>query len=178
MQNSSWYAVYTKPFWENRVTRMLIKANLKTYCPLQKTLRQWSDRKKVVYTPLFRSYVFVNITAQEIPLVKQVYGIISFVSNHGKPAIIRTEEIETIRQFNNDYEDIMIQKVEIPDHSQTGPLHVLPAERSGKVVQLPGDRVEVYLPSFGFRLSARKTRTEHLEQPAGIPAKQKNKKTA
>ena len=56
-----WYAVYTRPNQEKKVTDQLSKKGVVVYCPLQKVIRQWSDRKKVLEIPAFRGYVFVQI---------------------------------------------------------------------------------------------------------------------
>ncbi len=50
-----WYAIYSKPRWEKKVDALLQKRNIQSWCPLQKIEKQWSDRKKIVEEPLFRS---------------------------------------------------------------------------------------------------------------------------
>ncbi len=59
--NYSWFAFYTKPRWEKKVAGLLSARGIINYCPLNKVVRQWSDRKKVVLEPVFKSYVFVKI---------------------------------------------------------------------------------------------------------------------
>ena len=56
-----WYALYTKPRWEKKIDSVLIRKGVESWCPLQKIERQWSDRKKIIEDPLFKSYVFVRI---------------------------------------------------------------------------------------------------------------------
>ncbi|MBE0668108.1 MAG: UpxY family transcription antiterminator, partial [Bacteroidales bacterium] len=46
-----WYAVYTHSRAEKRVNERLLEAGIETFLPMQKTLRQWSDRKKLVEKP-------------------------------------------------------------------------------------------------------------------------------
>ena len=60
--NPNWYAVYTKPRSEKKLADRLNEHGIEAYLPLRKTLKQWSDRKKMVEEPLITSYVFVNIT--------------------------------------------------------------------------------------------------------------------
>ena len=48
----AWYAVYTNSRAEKRVSDRLAEMGIETFLPLQKTLRQWSDRKKLVEKPL------------------------------------------------------------------------------------------------------------------------------
>jgi transcription antitermination factor NusG len=97
--NKKWYAVYTRPRWEKKVADLLVRKHIDNYCPLNKVVRQWADRKKLVLEPLFTSYVFVHTTPQEHLAIKQTDGILNFVFWLGQPAVIRDEEIDTIKLF-------------------------------------------------------------------------------
>ena len=100
MSNSKrWFAAYTKPRWEKKVSRVLERKGVECWCPLKKTQKQWSDRKKVIEEPLFTSYVFVRINETEKSVVLMTDGILNFVYYIGKPAIIRDEEIDIIKKF-------------------------------------------------------------------------------
>ena len=100
MENDKkWYALYTKPRWEKKVNRVLDQKGIECWCPLRKSERQWSDRKKIVEEPLFTSYVFVRITESEKTQVLMTDGILNFVYYVGKPAIIRDEEIDIIKKY-------------------------------------------------------------------------------
>lgn len=94
-----WFAVYTKPRWEKKVNNILLLKGIESWCPVQKIERQWSDRKKIIEDPLFRSYVFVRISDAEKLQVLQTEGILNFVHYTGKPAIIKDEEINIIKSF-------------------------------------------------------------------------------
>lgn len=94
-----WYALYTKPRWEKKVDAGLIRKGIESWCPLQKVERQWSDRKKVIEDPLFKSYVFVHINEEERLPVLQTDGVLNFVYYLNKPAIIRDEEIALIKSY-------------------------------------------------------------------------------
>ena len=52
-----WYVVYTKPRWEKKVAQKLNDIGINAYCPLIKKISSWTDRKKLVYIPLFNSYI-------------------------------------------------------------------------------------------------------------------------
>jgi transcription antitermination factor NusG len=94
-----WYAVYTKPRWEKKVNTLLEKKQLTTWFPQQKVVRQWSDRKKTLEVPLFKSYLFVYVNEQERVRVLQTDGVLNFVYYLRKPAVIRQEEIDVIKSF-------------------------------------------------------------------------------
>ena len=98
-----WYAVYTKPRWEKKVAILLQQKGIESYCPLNKVRRRWSDRMKTLEEPLFKSYVFVQITEGDRTAVRMTDGVINFVYWNGKPAIIKEKEIATIRKFLDEF---------------------------------------------------------------------------
>ena len=94
-----WLAIYTKPRWEKKVNGKLQQKGIESWCPVQKKQSQWSDRKKIIEDPLFKSYVFVHITEEERVKVLSTDGALQFVHYLKKPAVIRDEEIELIRAY-------------------------------------------------------------------------------
>ncbi|RYY69596.1 MAG: UpxY family transcription antiterminator [Chitinophagaceae bacterium] len=154
-----WYAVYTKPRWEKKVAELLTRKGIENYCPLNKVVKQWHDRKKLVEEPLFTSYVFVYITPSYLAEVKKTAGVLNFVYWLGKPAIIRAEEIITIQKFLNEYKAIQLQKVAVSpaDTVQviSGPLMSL----EGTVLEVFQKKVKVILPSLGYAMVAELERT-------------------
>ncbi len=94
-----WYALYTKPRWEKKIDTVLVKKGIETWCPLQKIERQWSDRKKIVEEPLFKSYIFVRIAPTERTAVLSTDGILNFVHYLKKPAVIKDAEIDLIKKY-------------------------------------------------------------------------------
>lgn len=99
-QDKKWFAVYTKPRWEKKVNAKLSEKGIENWCPVQKKERQWSDRRKIIDDPLFKSYVFVHLATEEERLkVLQTDGVIHFIHYLKKPAVIRDEEIELIRSY-------------------------------------------------------------------------------
>jgi transcription antitermination factor NusG len=157
-----WYAVYTKPRWEKKVAELLTRQQVENYCPLNKVWRQWSDRKKLVHEPLFKSYVFVRIGKADKTKVREIFGILNFLNWLGKPAVIRDEEIELIKQFLNDHENVQAQKcsVKVNDTVRitSGPFSL----QKGNVLEVRNNAIKVYLPSLGYQMIAeiRKTNIE------------------
>ena len=92
-----WYAVYTRPRFEKQVLKGLLDQDIDAYLPLIKTMRQWSDRKKMVEIPLFSSYVFVNIDRRFYDQVLQTHGVVKYISFEGKAATIPPDQIDTLR---------------------------------------------------------------------------------
>ena len=56
----AWNVLYTKSKTEKKVFERLSSLGIDVYCPCQRTLKKWSDRKKWVDEPVFKSYIFVK----------------------------------------------------------------------------------------------------------------------
>jgi len=98
-QSKKWHVVYTKPKWEKKVDTYFEQKGIESWCPTQKKERQWTDRKKIIEEPLFKSYVFVKVSKEEHSNVLNTMGVVRFLYFEKKPAIIRDNEIELIRKY-------------------------------------------------------------------------------
>ena len=149
-----WYVVYTRPRWEKKVSDLLSRKKIEHYCPLNKVQKQWSDRKKIVSEPLFTSYVFVHIDETEQLPVRITDGVLNFVYWLGKPAVVRNDEIQAIREFLNDYKSIRLEKTDINLNDTVrvigGPLVM----QKGQIVSVKNKTVKVILPSLGYMMHA------------------------
>jgi len=157
--NKKWYAVYTRPRWEKKVADLLVRKHIENYCPLNKIVRQWADRKKIVLEPLFTSYVFVHVTPQEHLAIKQTDGILNLVYWLGQPAVIRDEEIDAVKQFLDEYYNIQLEKIDVNMNDRvrisSGPLMA----QEGDVIEVRSKTVKVNLPSLGYALTAEVAKT-------------------
>ena len=113
-----WLVVYTKPRWEKKVNQLLLNKGIECYCPLNKVRRQWSDRKKIIEEPLFRSYVFVRVTDDDRTRVRLTDGVINFLYWNGKPAIVREKEIDGIKRFLDEHDEVFMQELELKENQQ------------------------------------------------------------
>jgi len=149
-----WYALYTRPRWEKKVAELLGSKQIENYCPIQKVEKQWSDRKKIIYEPLFTSYVLVRLAPKAHIPVLQTDGVLGFVTFQGKPAVIRDEEIALVKQFLQDYEHVQVERIDLSVNDEvtivSGPL----MQQKGLVQEVNGKMVKVLLPSLGFALVA------------------------
>ena len=150
-----WYAVYTKPRWEKKVDKLLAEKGIESYCPLQKIQRQWSDRKKIVEEPLFKSYVFVRIADEESSAVRMVNGVVNFVYWLGKPAILKDNEIDIIKKFLDEYENIQVEPVEIQINNKVHIKSGVLMDKQATVLSVTKNTVKVVIESIGFSLVAR-----------------------
>jgi transcription antitermination factor NusG len=149
-ENKKWYAVHTKPRFEKRVTEILTRKKIENYCPINKVLLQWSDRKKLIGEPLFPYFVFIKITECELLSLRQIDGVINFVYWLGKPAIIRDSEIDAIRQFVEEYSNIKLEKTQVNINEP----EQIDSEAYEKVIALKNKSVRVELPSLGYTMVA------------------------
>jgi transcription antitermination factor NusG len=94
-----WFAIYTKSRWENKVADRLEEKQIGYYLPQIKTLRIWSDRKKWVREPLFKSYIFVHVNKMEYFSAIQTPGAVKYITFEGKAVPIPPVQIEAIRTF-------------------------------------------------------------------------------
>ena len=94
-----WRAIYVASRQEKNTARLLSEKGIETYLPLVKTMRQWSDRKKMVEFPLLNGYVFVAIEPVQKEPVLQTRGVVCFVRCEGKDAVVRPEEIARLKQL-------------------------------------------------------------------------------
>ncbi len=108
-KEKKWYVLYTKPRNEKKAAERLTLAGYEMYCPLIRTLKQWSDRKKHVSVPMFPSYIFVHIEESVRKEVLRDKGLLNFVFWQGQPAVVREKEIEAIRKIENQGTEIKVE---------------------------------------------------------------------
>ncbi|HEX5552256.1 MAG TPA: UpxY family transcription antiterminator [Chitinophagaceae bacterium] len=151
----SWYALYTKSRNEKKVADLLERQGIEVYCPMQEEVRQWSDRKKKVKMPVFRSYVFVHLGhyLNESVQVLETPGAVRFLWWLGKPGIVRDEEIAVIKSFLQQYEGAEIN-VEYHQGDQVriaaGPLK----EQTGVIIDIKNKKAVLSISSLGIMLTA------------------------
>ena len=153
-KDKSWLAVYTKPRWEKKVNQLFADKGFNSYCPLNKVHRKWSDRIKLVEEPLFKSYVFVHVSEEQQTAIRMVNGVLNFVYWLGKPAIIRQLEIDRIKRFLNEYEDVSAESLSIKPNDKVIIRSGALMDKQGKVIRHSGSRVELEIESLGYKLVA------------------------
>lgn len=146
--------VYTRPRWEKKVASLLQEKGIVHYCPLNRVMKQWSDRKKQVLEPLFKGYVFVQVAEPKKWEVKKVEGIINYVHWLGKPAIVKESEINTIRKFLQEFSDVEVIDRELHVNTAVTVKQGVLMNYRGIIVEVLGSRVKVQIDSMGVQLSA------------------------
>lgn len=152
--SKQWHVVYTKPRWEKKVTRLLSEKQIEAYCPLNRVKKKWSDRIKTVEIPLFTSYVFVNIDESQKIKVRETEGVLNFIYTEHKPAIARDWEIEKIRRFLSEYEDVELVRQPVAKDQTVYVKNGLFTDEKGRVLDLRNNKVTVEIDSLGYNLVA------------------------
>ena len=133
---------------------LLTEKKIESYCPLNKVRKKWSDRMKTVEEPLFKSYVFTRVNDEEQGKVRLTAGVMNFVYWNGKPAIIPAKEIETIRKFLNEYENVLAEPIILKEDGRVTIRHGLFMDHEAKILKIEGNRVKVVIESIGYTLIA------------------------
>ena len=104
VNDRNWHALYVKSRSEKKVLTQLNDLGVEAYLPLITRIRQWSDRKKKVEEPLFKSYVFVRSNEKEYIPILNVYGVVKFVTFERKAVNVPENQLIAIKRYIDDYE--------------------------------------------------------------------------
>ena len=96
---SRWFALYTRSRHEKAAERELNKKGVETFLPLRRVMRQWSDRRKIVEEPLFKSYLFVKTSLSQKFGVLNTFGVVTMVHNSAEPIEVAEKDLLAVRQF-------------------------------------------------------------------------------
>lgn len=157
-----WYAVYTRPNMEKKIADTLAHKGLVVYCPLQKVMRQWSDRRKVLEVPAFKGYVFVQIHDAIRWQVLATAGVLNFVCHNGKPARIPLKEIETMRLFFEGLQSRIIDETDIRVHDVARVYSGVFMGLEGEVMDVQHRYAVLNIPTLGLSMQVKVDR-ENVE---------------
>lgn len=146
--------MYSKPRHELKLSRWLTDAGYEVYCPTVKTMRQWSDRKKRIEEPLFKSYVFIHVNPHKREDVFIAPGFSRFVYWQGYPVTVRPEVIEQTKQFLSrvNHDTIKLQKFQ-PGNTvkiTAGPLQ----HNEGKILEIKKNKAILHIDALGTLITA------------------------
>jgi len=97
-ETSSWFAVQTRARHEKKVNSDLRERGIRSFLPLHRERRRWSDRYQWVELPMFSQYLFVKLlpSAESRLKVLQTAGIVQFVGDAGHGTPIPNEQIDSL----------------------------------------------------------------------------------
>ncbi|PIE06340.1 MAG: hypothetical protein CSA75_00055 [Sorangium cellulosum] len=100
LEGSHWWALRTKANFEKTVASQLNARKFDAFLPTYRTLSKRTDRRKIVFLPLFSGYVFVqaNLSIYENRLtILQTRGMVNIVGGPDGPLPVKPQEIENVR---------------------------------------------------------------------------------
>jgi transcription antitermination factor NusG len=94
-----WFAIHTYSRHEKAVAQEIRDLGITTFLPTVKEVRKWSDRRKIVESPLFTCYVFVRIVPDNQARLKvlRVNGVLRFIGTHGMGIPIPDDQIQAVQ---------------------------------------------------------------------------------
>ena len=100
----SWYALYTKPNQEARVTRQFDELDIETYLP---RTRLYDREKRLRTVPYFPCYLFahMDLAATHAPRWQWTPGLRGVVAFASVPAVVPTAFIELLRSQLDEAQD-------------------------------------------------------------------------
>ena len=150
-----WYAVYTAPRAEKKVSERFLQDGIEHYLALQKVKRRWSDRVKEVIVPVINGYIFVHIPTTDFYKVIGTYGAIAFVKEGGIPTPIPDSQMKRLQFMIDHAEEPVEYTQESFEHGEKirickGPLEGM----MGELVEVKGKhKVMVRLERFGCAMT-------------------------
>jgi len=155
-----WLVVYTKPRQEKKLAQRLTQMGFEVYCPTQRIKKRWSDRWKWIEQPLFTSHLFIQIDPERRDAIYFVPGFVRYLFWLKRPALVRPQEIDTLKRWLNDFtpEAIQVESLLPGQHLkiQSGPLQ----GQEAQLLEHRGDSMVLYLPSIQLQVRVDLSHTE------------------
>lgn len=140
---AEWHLIYSKPRAEKKLYNDLIKRGFEAYLPLQRTLKQWSDRKKWTEIPLFPSYIFVLTEPKLLNEIGKCLGFVKFVAFENKPVTVDHKVITLIQNILDNYSDVQAVEEKLPPGTCIEILHGPLAGTFGELINYQGKKTAV-----------------------------------
>lgn len=151
----NWYAVYTKPQCEKKVATLLSKKKIENFCPLGCVEEQGFRKSKLIFKPLFKSYVFVHVSSSEFDLLKHTDGVLNMLYWLGQPAVIKDDEITAIKEFTADHKNIKLERGIVNINEDARNYSASSYAIDGKLVTIKNKMLKISLPSLGYTMTAK-----------------------
>ncbi|HZG25545.1 MAG TPA: UpxY family transcription antiterminator [Chitinophagaceae bacterium] len=147
--DAKWHIVFTKPRREKKVVELLEKKKIESYCPQNKVSSALTNHKVVSVQLLFPSYVFVRISEDQVNEVLRTSGVINFMYWLKTPAIVPDRDIEMVKYFLSEYENLQVERTEVKVSEASSIIRGTLVSKTGN---MPSHCVQAVLPSLGFVL--------------------------
>lgn len=94
-----WFAVYTKFKREKMVQKRLHEQGIQAYLPIQRLMRKYERKVKMVEMPLISCYVFTRITKKSYVPVLNTADVLQFVKFSQNLIAIPDREIQLLQRI-------------------------------------------------------------------------------
>ncbi|MEC4725816.1 UpxY family transcription antiterminator [Shewanella sp. D64] len=128
-----WYAIYTKPNAEKKLHARLIERGFEACLPMRWVEKIWSDRKKIIEEPVFKSYLFARCDVHGQHEIKTLMGFSYFLRFGGYPVTIPDEQIEMLTELNKLHQEMEAQPISFAKGDR---VRVLSGPLKGKIGSL------------------------------------------
>lgn len=165
-----WHALYVKSRFERKVFNQLQDMGVEAYLPLITQIKQWSDRRKKVEEPLFKSYLFVRNNEKEYLAILNLGGVVKFVTFERKAVVVPENQIIAIKRYIDDYEQDKEDKAMRSEDLKIGQLvritHGPMQGLIGRLESVKDKRLVVYIEAVGQYLpvSIPRTKVEPIKE--------------
>lgn len=149
-----WFAVYTRFRSEKEVARKLKKKGIECYVPINRVMRQYTRKRKVVDLPLINCYAFVRITKDQYVPVLETEFVIRFIHFARNLISIPESEITLLKRICQEATDIETQELVF---RKGKPVEIISGNLTGIQGKLVGDLgrnflVELQYTGIGLRI--------------------------
>ncbi|NND05153.1 MAG: UpxY family transcription antiterminator [Saprospiraceae bacterium] len=108
---AKWFAISTRFKAEKEVARLLAKRGIECYVPLNRVVRQYTRKRKVVQLPLIPCYAFVYIKANEYVTVLETNHVVKFIHFSRNLISIPESEIQLLKRVCQEIDHVEIQEM-------------------------------------------------------------------
>lgn len=154
VMQKNWYVLYTRPQCEKKVAALLTKKKIENFIPLVTVESQKSWRNKLIHKPLFNAYVFVHVTQEQVGSLIQMDGVINILHWLGRAAIISDAEVNSIKEFTVDCQNITLEKLAINTNLLERNIYKSSFEIEGNLIAVMNKTIKINLPSLGYAMIA------------------------
>lgn len=151
-EDDYWFIIRTKSRFEKKVHEQLQQLGYNAFLPLEKKYKIWSDRKKLVKTPLIPSMVFIQNPSINKELIYSIPGFVNFLKCNGEIGKVTPQEIKHLQILST--ENLKFEKTEIHSFQAGEEVEIIGGPFIGlfaKAIKEKGSyRVLVEIPSIGI----------------------------
>tara|TARA_B100000780_G_scaffold275920_1_gene243521 strand:- start:2167 stop:2670 length:504 start_codon:yes stop_codon:yes gene_type:complete len=118
-----WHVLYVRANHEQKTNDLLQFKQLNSFLPKIKKVRKYKNCEKVIFVPLFPSYIFVNLESSlDLYKALSLKSSCSFIKFNKKYAIINEKEISEIKLLldSDDIKNIEIntERIKVGDYKK------------------------------------------------------------